>query len=158
MRILRDLLANNKAWAEGITEKEPDFFDRLSQQQSPEYLWIGCADSRVPANQIVGLQPGNVFVHRNVANVVVHSDMNCLSVIEYAVAILKVRHIIVCGHYGCGSPTVTTAGSPSGIAATANAIAVSRMAVMGSSILTRPTINTTTAITTTNKAICMPRQ
>ena len=102
MRILRDLLANNKVWAEGIKEKEPDFFDRLSQQQSPEYLWIGCADSRVPANQIVGLQPGDVFVHRNVANVVVHSDMNCLSVIEYAVAILKVRHIIVCGHYGCG--------------------------------------------------------
>jgi len=102
MRTLRDLLANNKAWAEGITEQDPDFFDRLSQQQSPEYLWIGCADSRVPANQIVGLQPGDVFVHRNVANMVVHSDMNCLSVIEYAVAILKVRHIIVCGHYGCG--------------------------------------------------------
>ena len=102
MRTLRDLLANNKAWAKSITENEPDFFDQLSQQQSPEYLWIGCADSRVPANQIVGLQPGDVFVHRNVANVVVHSDMNCLSVIEYAVAILKVRHIIVCGHYGCG--------------------------------------------------------
>jgi len=102
MHTLRDLLANNKAWAEGITEQDPDFFDRLSQQQSPEYLWIGCADSRVPANQIVGLQPGDVFVHRNVANMVVHSDMNCLSVIEYAVAILKVRHIIVCGHYGCG--------------------------------------------------------
>ena len=102
MRTLKNLLDNNKAWAEGITKDEPDFFDRLSQQQSPEYLWIGCADSRVPANQIVDLPPGEVFVHRNIANVVVHSDMNCLSVIEYAVAILKVQHIIVCGHYGCG--------------------------------------------------------
>jgi carbonic anhydrase len=102
MRTLRELFDNNKAWADGVIAEDPDFFTRLSQRQSPEYLWIGCADSRVPANQIVGLAPGDVFVHRNVANIVVHSDVNCLSVIEYAVAILKVRHIIVCGHYGCG--------------------------------------------------------
>ncbi len=102
MRTLRELFENNKAWADGMIAEDPDFFTRLSQRQSPEYLWIGCADSRVPANQIVGLAPGDVFVHRNVANIVVHSDVNCLSVIEYAVAILKVRHIIVCGHYGCG--------------------------------------------------------
>ncbi len=102
MRTLRELFANNKAWAEGVIAEDPDFFKRLSERQAPEYLWIGCADSRVPANQIIGLQPGDVFVHRNVANIVVHSDINCLSVIEYAVVILKVKHIIVCGHYGCG--------------------------------------------------------
>lgn len=102
MRTLRELFANNKAWAESVTKEDPDFFIRMSQGQTPDYLWIGCADSRVPANQIIGLPPGDIFVHRNVANLVVHSDVNCLSVIEYAVAILKVRHIIVCGHYGCG--------------------------------------------------------
>ena len=99
---LHDLIANNRAWAEGVRKKDPGFFDRLLRQQSPRYLWIGCSDSRVPANDIVGLLPGELFVHRNVANVVVHSDLNCLSVIQYAVEALRVEHIIVCGHYGCG--------------------------------------------------------
>jgi len=102
MRVLSELFANNRAWAAEITEREPDFFARLSGQQAPKYLWIGCADSRVPANQIVGLLPGEMFVHRNVANVVVHSDLNCLSAVQYAVDVLRVSHIIVCGHYGCG--------------------------------------------------------
>jgi len=101
MSSLPELFANNQAWAERIRRQQPDFFDKLSQQQSPSYLWIGCADSRVPANEIVDLLPGEIFVHRNVANVVVHTDLNCLSVIEFAVDLLKVRHIIVCGHYGC---------------------------------------------------------
>ncbi len=99
---LKHLLENNRQWSARIVEHDPDFFLRLSRQQSPEYLWIGCADSRVPANQITGLLPGEVFVHRNVANLVVHADMNCLSVIQYAVEVLQVKHIIVCGHYGCG--------------------------------------------------------
>jgi carbonic anhydrase len=99
---LAQLLQNNRAWAAGITQSDPDFFVRLSRQQAPRYLWIGCADSRVPANQIVGLLPGEMFVHRNVANVVVHADLNCLSCIQFAVDVLKVRDIIVCGHYGCG--------------------------------------------------------
>jgi carbonic anhydrase len=102
MRILNNLFQQNKKWAEKIRSDDPDFFEKLSQQQSPEYLWIGCSDSRVPANQIVGLLPGDLFVHRNVANVVVHADLNCLSTIQYATDVLKVRHIIVCGHYGCG--------------------------------------------------------
>lgn len=102
MQVLEELFANNRAWAEDMTRHEPDFFQRLSQQQSPRYLWIGCSDSRVPANQIVGLRPGDMFVHRNVANVVVHTDLNCLSAIQYAVDVLRVGHIIVCGHYGCG--------------------------------------------------------
>jgi len=101
MRSLKHLFENNKSWASGILENEPDFFRNLSGQQSPSYLWIGCADSRVPANQIVGLQPGELFVHRNVANIVVHTDLNCLSVMQFAVDLLKVSHIIVCGHYGC---------------------------------------------------------
>src|SRR5438876_3668633 len=101
MRTLNHLFENNKAWASRIQADEPDFFRNLSGQQSPSYLWIGCADSRVPANQIVGLQPGELFVHRNVANIVVHTDLNCLSVMQFAVDLLKVRHIIVCGHYGC---------------------------------------------------------
>ncbi len=101
MRKLADLFQNNKAWAEKIRQQDPDFFSKLSQQQSPRYLWIGCSDSRVPANEIVGLLPGELFVHRNVANLVVHTDLNCLSVIQFAVDILKVSHIIVCGHYGC---------------------------------------------------------
>jgi carbonic anhydrase len=96
------LFQNNRAWAAGITARDPEFFAKLSRQQSPRHLWIGCADSRVPANEIVGLLPGELFVHRNVANVVVHSDLNCLSVIQYAVEVLNVEHIIVCGHYGCG--------------------------------------------------------
>ena len=99
---LTHLLENNRQWAEKILARDPEFFATLSKQQSPEYLWIGCADSRVPANEIVDLLPGELFVHRNVANIVVHSDLNCLSVIQFAVDILKVKHIMVVGHYGCG--------------------------------------------------------
>jgi carbonic anhydrase len=95
------LLENNRTWARGVVADDPEYFTRLARQQSPQYLWIGCSDSRVPANQITGLAPGEVFVHRNIANVVVHTDLNCLSVIQFAVDILKVRHIILCGHYGC---------------------------------------------------------
>jgi carbonic anhydrase len=102
MTDLHHLLENNKAWASKIKEQDPAFFQSLSEQQSPEYLWVGCSDSRVPANEIVKLLPGELFVHRNVANVVVHTDLNCLSVMQYAVDALKVKHIIVCGHYGCG--------------------------------------------------------
>lgn len=101
MKSLRQLFDNNKAWSERIRRQDANFFLKLSQQQSPSYLWIGCSDSRVPANEIVGLLPGELFVHRNVANLVVHTDLNCLSVMQFAVEILKVRHIIVCGHYGC---------------------------------------------------------
>jgi len=102
MRTLRHLFDNNRVWAGQILQRDPDFFRALSRQQSPNYLWIGCADSRVPANEIVGLPPGELFVHRNVANLVVHTDLNCLSVMQFAVDVLKVQHIIVCGHYGCG--------------------------------------------------------
>lgn len=102
MASLSHLFENNKTWAEQIKQEQPDFFDNLSQQQSPEYLWIGCSDSRVPANELLGMLPGEIFVHRNIANQVIHTDLNCLSVIQYAVEILKVKHIIVCGHYGCG--------------------------------------------------------
>ncbi len=102
MKTLPELFANNRAWARATTDREPDFFATLSTQQAPAYLWIGCSDSRVPANEIVGLRPGELFVHRNVANVVVHTDLNCLSVLQYAVDVLKVRHVIVTGHYGCG--------------------------------------------------------
>ena len=102
MRTLPTLFENNRNWARRITERDPAFFRSLAAQQSPKYLWIGCSDSRVPANEIVGLLPGELFVHRNVANVVVHTDLNCLSVIQYAVDVLKVEHVIVCGHYGCG--------------------------------------------------------
>ncbi len=97
-----ELFENNRAWAERLKTTEPDFFEKLAAQQNPEYLWIGCSDSRVPANQIVGLLPGEVFVHRNVANMVVHTDFNCLTVLQYAVDVLKVKHVIVVGHYGCG--------------------------------------------------------
>lgn len=102
MRFLKHLFQNNQAWAERISARDPEFFLKLSRQQSPEYLWIGCSDSRVPANQIVGLLPGEVFVHRNVANVVVHTDLNCLSVLQFAVDVLRVKHVMVVGHYGCG--------------------------------------------------------
>jgi carbonic anhydrase len=102
MRVLSHLFHNNQAWSNRIRAADPEFFQKLSRQQAPEYLWIGCSDSRVPANQIVDLPPGEVFVHRNIANVVVHSDLNCLSVMQYAVEVLEVQHIIVCGHYGCG--------------------------------------------------------
>lgn len=98
----QDLFANNRAWAARMQATTPDFFARLSRQQAPEYLWIGCSDSRVPANEIVGLMPGELFVHRNVANVVSHTDLNCASVLQFAVDVLRIRHVIVCGHYGCG--------------------------------------------------------
>jgi carbonic anhydrase len=102
MRILPHVFDNNRAWAKEMEATQPGFFQTLARQQHPEYLWIGCADSRVPANQIVGMLPGELFVHRNVANLVVHTDLNCLSVMQFAVDVLKVKHIIVCGHYGCG--------------------------------------------------------
>jgi len=102
LRSLARLFDRNRAWAGALCDKDPDFFGKLVGQQSPDYLWIGCSDSRVPANDIVGLLPGELFVHRNVANVVVHSDLNCLAVLQYAVDVLDVEHVIVCGHYGCG--------------------------------------------------------
>ena len=102
VRRLKQLFENNRTWAERMRRRDPAFFDTLAHQQAPEFLWIGCSDSRVPANEIVGLLPGEMFVHRNVANLVVHADLNCLSVMQYAVEVLDVRHIIVCGHYGCG--------------------------------------------------------
>src|SRR6188472_1523704 len=102
MQDLQHLFDSNKAWAAKIRKLDPEFFVKLSRQQSPSYLWIGCSDSRVPANEIVGLLPGEMFVHRNVANLVVHTDLNCLSVLQYAVDVLRVEHVIVCGHYGCG--------------------------------------------------------
>lgn len=100
--MLDELFRNNRQWAASVKARDPDFFRKLAEQQTPQFLWIGCADSRVPANEIMGLLPGEVFVHRNVANLVVHTDMNCLSVLQYAVEVLKVRHILVTGHYGCG--------------------------------------------------------
>ena len=107
MDSLAHLFAQNRAWAESITQRDPEFFLKLSRQQAPEYLWIGCSDSRVPANEIIGLLPGEVFVHRNIANVVVHADLNCLSVLQYAVDVLKVKHVMVVGHYGCGGVRAT---------------------------------------------------
>src|SRR5688572_33205679 len=115
MRELTHLLQNNRVWARDITARFPDFFEKLSRQQAPRYLWIGCADSRVPANEIVGLMPGELFVHRNVANVVVHSDLNCLSVLQYAVEVLRVEHVIVCGHYGCGGVEAAWKRTPLGL-------------------------------------------
>ena len=115
MKILDHLFNSNRAWAARIRQQDPDFFHKLSSQQSPEYLWIGCSDSRVPANEIVGLLPGELFVHRNVANVVVHTDLNCLSVIQFAVEVLKVRHIIVCGHYGCSGVEAILRGDRLGL-------------------------------------------
>jgi carbonic anhydrase len=102
MRLLNKLFENNRKWAKSMSARNPEFFPNLAKQQSPKHFWIGCSDSRVPANEIVGFEPGQMFVHRNIANLVVHSDMNCLSVLQYAVEILEVEHVIVCGHYGCG--------------------------------------------------------
>jgi carbonic anhydrase len=113
---LQHLFAQNRAWADSIRQRNPKFFLELSQQQSPEYLWIGCADSRVPANEIVGLLPGELFVHRNIANVVVHSDLNCLSVLQFAIDVLKVKHIIVTGHYGCSGVNAALMGDRIGLA------------------------------------------
>lgn len=115
MEGLRQLLANNRDWAERVSAENPDFFPTLANQQTPRYLWIGCSDSRVPANEIVGLQPGEVFVHRNVGNVVAHGDLNCLSVLQYAVDILKVSHVVVVGHYGCGGVAAVLDPRPRGL-------------------------------------------
>jgi len=113
--MLDSLFEKNRTWADGIRAQEPDFFLNLSKQQTPQYLWIGCSDSRVPANEIVGLQPGELFVHRNIANLVVHTDFNGLSVMQFAVDILKVRHIIVCGHYGCSGVKAAISGTRIGL-------------------------------------------
>ena len=113
---LRDLLENNSLWAESEVERDPDFFNRLAQQASPEYLWIGCSDSRVPANELLGLAPGDVFVHRNIANVVVHSDLNALSVLQFAIDVLKVKHVIIVGHYGCKGVHAAMTGTRVGLA------------------------------------------
>jgi carbonic anhydrase len=115
MDTLLNLFDNNREWAKEILKRDARFFEKLSGQQSPKYLWIGCSDSRVPANEIVGLLPGELFVHRNVSNLVVHTDMNCLSVMQYAVAVLKVEHIIVCGHYGCGGIVAALEEKPHGL-------------------------------------------
>jgi carbonic anhydrase len=116
MSQLQELLDRNRDWAKKVRAEDPDFFKRLSQIQTPKYLWIGCSDSRVPANQITGMQPGEVFVHRNIANVVVHTDLNCLSTIQFAVDLLKVEHIIVCGHYGCSGVHAALNGTRVGLA------------------------------------------
>ena len=113
---LAALLRNNQAWAARVEQEDPGFFERLSKQQAPKYLWIGCSDSRVPANQVVDLSPGEVFVHRNIANVMVHTDLNCMSVIQFAVDVLKVRHILVVGHYGCGGVGAALRGTRLGLA------------------------------------------
>ena len=115
MRVLAHLFQNNRDWASRVTAERPDFFQQLAAQQNPDYLWIGCSDSRVPANQIVGLLPGELFVHRNVANVVVHTDLNCLSVLQFAIDVLKVQHVIVCGHYGCGGVRAAMEGTKLGL-------------------------------------------
>jgi carbonic anhydrase len=115
LRSLAHLFENNRAWAQAMLRSDPGFFSKLAQQQTPEYLWIGCSDSRVPANQIIGLLPGDVFVHRNVANLVVHTDLNCLSALQFAVDVLKVKHVIVCGHYGCGGVGAALRGERHGL-------------------------------------------
>lgn len=115
MHTLSELFANNRDWARRITERDPGFFESLVAQQTPRFLWIGCSDSRVPANEIVGLMPGELFVHRNVANVVVHTDLNCLSVLQFAIDVLRVEHVIVCGHYGCGGVRAAYAKSSLGL-------------------------------------------
>ena len=116
MTTLRELLRNSRDWADAIVRDDPGFFERLSRQQAPKFLWIGCSDSRVPANQIMGLAPGEVFVHRNIANVMVHTDLNCMSVIQFAVDVLKIEHIIVVGHYGCGGVGAALHGQRVGLA------------------------------------------
>jgi carbonic anhydrase len=116
MTELRELLERNKAWAERVRAEDPDFFKQLSMQQAPKFLWIGCSDSRVPANQIMGLAPGEVFVHRNIANVVVHTDLNCLSAVQFAVDLIKVEHILVVGHYGCSGVHASMTGNRVGLA------------------------------------------
>lgn len=115
MRVLQRLFDNNRRWASAQLAETPDFFAKLVSQQAPTFLWIGCSDSRVPANEIVGLLPGELFVHRNVANVVVHTDLNCLSVLQYAVDVLRVQHVIVCGHYGCGGIRAALDGAKLGL-------------------------------------------
>jgi carbonic anhydrase len=115
MKALPQLFENNRKWAEQLVREDPAFFERLAEQQTPEFLWIGCSDSRVPANAIVGMRPGKLFVHRNVANLVIHTDMNCLSVVQYAVEVLKIKHIIVCGHYGCGGIRAAVEEGPHGL-------------------------------------------
>jgi len=115
MQSLKELFENNRNWAENITARDPEFFAKLSRQQAPDYLWIGCSDSRVPANEIVGLLPGELFVHRNVANLVVHTDLNCLSVMQFAVEVLQVKHLIVCGHYDCGGIKAALRGDRLGL-------------------------------------------
>jgi carbonic anhydrase len=115
MPTLDALLRNNRDWAERVSREDPGFFERLSKQQAPKFLWIGCSDSRVPANQVVDLAPGEVFVHRNIANVVVHTDLNCLSVIQFAVDVLKVEHVLVVGHYGCGGVHAALHGTRLGL-------------------------------------------
>jgi carbonic anhydrase len=112
---LDELFERNRAWARAMVAADADFFTELAGRQSPDYLWIGCSDSRVPANQILDLEPGDVFVHRNIANVVVHTDLNCLSVLQYAVDVLRVRHVIVCGHYGCGGVAAALEGARHGV-------------------------------------------
>ncbi|QSX32054.1 carbonate dehydratase [Shewanella avicenniae] len=115
MRLLKQLFDNNRRWAERIRSENPEFFGTLAKQQNPEYLWIGCSDSRVPSNQIIDLLPGEVFVHRNIANLVIHTDLNCLSVLQYAVDVLKVKHIMVVGHYGCGGVKAALSNSRHGL-------------------------------------------
>ncbi|TXK96422.1 hypothetical protein BMR07_07400 [Methylococcaceae bacterium CS1] len=115
MRQLKNLLKKNQNWAKKMTADDPDFFHDLAKQQTPEYLWIGCSDSRVSANQVIDLKPGEVFVHRNIANVMVHTDLNCLSVIQFAVEVLNVKHIIICGHYGCGGIKAAFEGKELGL-------------------------------------------
>jgi carbonic anhydrase len=115
MKTLPQLFENNRRWAARLLKEDPEFFEKLSKQQTPEYLWIGCSDSRVPANAIVGMRPGELFVHRNVGNLVIHTDMNCLSVVQFAVEVLKIKHIIVCGHYGCGGVKAAMENRPHGL-------------------------------------------
>lgn len=115
MKAIKELIESNHAWAKAVTTEDPHFFEQLSTQQSPGYLWIGCADSRVPSTQLTGLMPGEMFVHRNVANIVVHTDLNCLSVIQYAVDVLHIEQIIVCGHYGCGGIEAALRDSQNGL-------------------------------------------
>jgi len=115
MSTIQNLFEQNREWVAQVTAQDPDFFVRLAQQQTPEYLWIGCADSRVPSTQITGMMPGEIFVHRNVANLVIHTDLNCLSVMQFAVDVLRVKHIIVCGHYGCGGVNAALASRRLGL-------------------------------------------